>query len=49
MPDATADELNGLAATPGVPVSALIRAALRRSLPTIRQEIMRNAEEEGKK
>jgi len=48
MPDTTADELNGLAATAGVPVSALIREALRRSLPAIRREITRNAAEEGK-
>ena len=48
MPDHTADELHGLAATAGVPVSALIREALRRSLPAIRREIKRHAAEEGK-
>lgn len=49
MPDATADELNGLAETAGVPVSALIREALRRSLPAIRREITRHAAaEQGK-
>ena len=50
MPDATADELHGLAATAEVPVSALIREALRRPLPAIRREITRNAAvEEAKK
>ena len=48
MPDHTADELNGLAATACVPVSALIREALRRALPAIRREITRNAAKEGK-
>ena len=43
MPDQTADELLGLAATAGVPVAALIREALRRALPAIRREIKRNA------
>lgn len=48
MPAHTADELNGLAATAGVPVAALIREALRRSLPAIRREIARHAAEQGK-
>ena len=43
MPDHIADELLGLAATAGVPVAAVIRAALRRALPAIRREIKRNA------
>ena len=43
MPDQTADELLGLAATAGVPVAALIREALRRALPAIRREITRTA------
>ena len=43
MPDHTADELLGLAASAGVPVAAVIREALRRALPAIRREITRNA------
>ena len=43
MPDATADELHGLADAAGVPVAAVIREALRRALPAIRREIKRNA------
>ena len=42
MPDHTADELHGLAAIAGVPVSALVREAVRRALPAIRREIKRN-------
>ena len=52
MPDHTAEELHGLAATAGIPVAAVIREALRRALPAIRREIQRNAAgrttEEGK-
>ena len=43
MPDQTADELLSLAASAGVPVAAVIREALRRSLPPIRREIKRRA------
>ena len=42
MPDHTADELQRLAASVGVPVSAVIREALRRALPAIHREIKRN-------
>ena len=52
MPDHTAEELHGLAATAGVPVAAVIREAVRRALLAIRREIQRNAAgrttEEGK-
>ena len=41
MPDHTAEELHGLAATAGIPVAAVIREALRRALPAIRREIQR--------
>ena len=43
MPDHTADELHGLAASAGVSVAAVIREALRRGLPAIRREIKRDA------
>ncbi len=43
MPDQTAEELLRLAASAGVSVAAVIREALRRSLPAIRREIKRNA------
>ena len=43
LPTATADELHGLADLAGVPVSAVIREAVRRALPAIRREIKRNA------
>ena len=42
LPDHTADELLGLAASAGVPVAAVIREALRRALPAMRREIERN-------
>ena len=47
MPDQTAEELLRLAASAGVSVAAVIREALRRSLPAIRREIKRNASAGG--
>ena len=43
LPEHTADELDGLAASAGVPVAAVIREAVRRALPALRREIKRNA------
>ena len=43
LPEHTAEELDGLAASVGVPAAAVIREALRHALPAIRREIERNA------